>query len=155
VSDWCTQVESVLLALLLRTTTCKILIVLITTTGNFEILNRDIYVMGDRGGGVKHCIGSVHDIIYLYSSPLTTANSVCIFFWHRGIAGWVIYYQSRKTLCSFACHRSYKTPSALVQQLFATFQGQLAAATRIEYLSAGDVHNRLVAASTTCSDLDC
>ena len=51
--------------------------------------------------------------------------------------------------------RSYKTPSALVQQLFATYQGKLTAATRIEYPSEVDIHNQLLAASTTVSGPHC
>jgi hypothetical protein len=51
--------------------------------------------------------------------------------------------------------RAYKTPSYLVQQLFSQFQGKVVASTAVEFKDVGDVHNELVAASTTCQDAKC
>ena len=53
----------------------------------------------------------------------------------------------------FQC-RAYKTVSYLVQQLFSHFQGVIAAATSVK-TTFGDVHQELVAASTTCQDAKC
>ena len=50
--------------------------------------------------------------------------------------------------------RAYKTVSYLVQQLFSHFQGVIAAATSVK-TTFGDVHQELVAASTTCQDAKC
>lgn len=55
----------------------------------------------------------------------------------------------------FDNHRAYKTPSYLVQQLFSQFQGKVVASTAVEFKDVGDVHNELVAASTTCQDAKC
>ena len=50
--------------------------------------------------------------------------------------------------------RAYKTISYLVQQLFSHFQGVIAADTSVK-TTFGDVHQELVAASTTCQDAKC